>query len=148
MVSACQKGCFDVCHLHSSHRNAVCVRHFTEFIRIADKVAVGAVPEVDVHNAVRNPDILLFGSFTQPVRILTGDEFLELRFFIFGQQLGQRCANSAEENSVKALKIPFQRLDLCDRRIAPVKVAAVAIFFFINVTDDEPPFRHTQIFNK
>ena len=27
-------------------------------------------------------------------------------------------------------------------------VAAVAIFFFINVTDDEPPFRQTQIFNK
>ena len=26
-------------------------------------------------------------------------------------------------------------------------VAAVAIFFFINVTDDEPPFRQTQIFN-
>ena len=26
--------------------------------------------------------------------------------------------------------------------------AAVAIFFFINVTDDEPPFRQTQIFNK
>ena len=27
-------------------------------------------------------------------------------------------------------------------------VAAVAIFFFINVTDDEPPFGQTQIFNK
>ena len=27
-------------------------------------------------------------------------------------------------------------------------VAAVAIFFFINVTDDEPPFKQTQIFNK
>lgn len=27
-------------------------------------------------------------------------------------------------------------------------VAAVAIFFFINVVDDEPPFRQTQIFNK
>ena len=27
-------------------------------------------------------------------------------------------------------------------------VAAVAIFFFINVTDDEPPFRQIQIFNK
>ena len=26
-------------------------------------------------------------------------------------------------------------------------VAAVAIFFFIDVTDDEPPFRQTQIFN-
>ena len=26
-------------------------------------------------------------------------------------------------------------------------IAAVAIFFFINVTDDEPPFRQTQIFN-
>lgn len=26
--------------------------------------------------------------------------------------------------------------------------AAVAIFFFINVVDDEPPFRQTQIFNK
>ena len=25
---------------------------------------------------------------------------------------------------------------------------AVAIFFFINVADDEPPFRQTQIFNK
>ena len=147
MVSACQKGCFDLCHLHSSHRHAVCVRHFAEFIRIADK-AVAAVPEVDIHNAVRDFDILLFGSFAKPVRILTGDEFLELRFFIFCQRLGQRCAHSAEENSVKALKIPFQRLDLGDRRIAPVKVAAVAIFFFINVTDDEPPFRQIQIFNK
>ena len=29
-----------------------------------------------------------------------------------------------------------------------VIVAAVAIFFFINVTDDEPPFGQTQIFNK
>ena len=27
-------------------------------------------------------------------------------------------------------------------------VATVAIFFFINVTDDKPPFRQTQIFNK
>lgn len=31
--------------------------------------------------------------------------------------------------------------------IAPI-IAAVAIFFFINVTDDEPPFGQTQIFNK
>ncbi len=44
-----------------------CVRHFAELIRIADKVAVAAVPEVDIHNAVRNPDILLFGSFAKPV---------------------------------------------------------------------------------
>ena len=105
------------------------MRHFTEFIRIADKVIVPTVPEVNIHNAVRDPDILLFGSFAQPVRILTGDEFLEFRFFIFCQRLGQRCTHSAEEDSVKALKIPFQRLDLCDRRIASVKVAAVAIFF-------------------
>ena len=124
------------------------MRNFAELIRIADKVAVAAVPEVDIHNAVRDPDILLFGSLAKPVRILTGDEFLELRFFVFRQRLGQRCTHSAEEDSVKALKIPFQRLDLCDRRIAPVKVAAVAIFFFINVADDKPPFRHTQIFNK
>ena len=67
MVSACQKGCFDLCHLHSSHRHAVCVRHFAELIRIADKVAVATVPEVDIHNAVRDPDILLFGSFAKPV---------------------------------------------------------------------------------
>ena len=66
MVSACQKGCFDLCHLHSSHRYAVCVRHFAELIRIADK-AVAAVPEADIHNAVRNPDILLLGSFAKPV---------------------------------------------------------------------------------
>ena len=32
--------------------------------------------------------------------------------------------------------------------IVAIFVAAVAIFFFINVTDDEPPFRQTQIFNK
>ena len=28
---------------------------------------IPAVPEVDIHNTVRDFDILLFGSFTQPV---------------------------------------------------------------------------------
>ena len=43
------------------------MRHFAEFIRIADKVAVAAVPEVNIHNTVRDFDILLFGSFAKPV---------------------------------------------------------------------------------
>ena len=97
------------------------MRHFAEFIRIADKVAVAAVPEVDIHNAVRNPDILLFGSFAQPVRILTGDEFLELRFFVFRQRLGQRCTHSAEENSVKASKSHFSDLILAIAELLPSK---------------------------
>ena len=102
------------------------MRHFAELIRIADKVAVAAVPEVDIHNAVRNPDILLFGSFAQPVRILTGDEFLEFRFFIFGQRLSV-ARTLPKRTPSKLSKSHFRDLIFATAELLPSKYSAMSV---------------------